>query len=56
MGLWQVGADGSNSHYKWRLIHTDPDDDKFVDCVIVSNATYIITNDGHFGISRKLPP
>jgi uncharacterized protein len=34
--------------YKWQLIEFDPDDNKFVDVAIVSNADYIITNDRHF--------
>lgn len=36
--------------YFWRLIHTDHDDDKFVDCAVACNADYIITEDKHFKI------
>jgi len=35
-------------YYKWQLIFTDPDDNKFVDCAISANANYIVTNDKHF--------
>ena len=34
----------------WRLIHTDHDDDKFVDCAVACNADYIITEDKHFHV------
>ncbi len=36
------------AYFKWQLIFTDPDDNKFVDVAISSNADYIITNDKHF--------
>lgn len=35
-------------YFKWQLIYTDPDDNKFVDVAISANADYIITNDKHF--------
>lgn len=41
--------------YNWRLIEADHDDDKFVDCAIASNADFIVTNDNHFNILKKLP-
>ncbi len=34
--------------FRFNLIKSDPDDNKFVDCAIVSNAEMIITNDKHF--------
>ena len=34
----------------WRLIHTDYDDNKFVDCAVACNADYIITEDKHFNV------
>jgi putative PIN family toxin of toxin-antitoxin system len=34
--------------YRFDLIKNDPDDNKFVDCAIVSNAKYIVSNDKHF--------
>jgi putative PIN family toxin of toxin-antitoxin system len=41
--------------YKWQLIEEDPDDNKFVDVAIASNADFIITNDKHFKVLRNIP-
>jgi predicted nucleic acid-binding protein len=41
-------------YYKWNLISTDPDDNKFVDCALNAGADYIVTNDKHFKILRKI--
>jgi putative PIN family toxin of toxin-antitoxin system len=38
----------SEIYYRWSLIKTDEDDNKFVDCAITSNAHFIVTNDKHF--------
>jgi uncharacterized protein len=35
-------------YFKWMLIKSDPDDNKFVDCAIASGAHFIVTNDSHF--------
>ena len=45
-------------YYRWRLIFTDPDDNKFVDCALNAGADYIVTNDRHFNILKKIefPP
>jgi uncharacterized protein len=43
------------SYYKWQLIEQDPDDNKFVDVAITSNADYIITNDKHFNVLENIP-
>lgn len=40
--------------YFWRLIYTDHDDDKFVDCAVACNADYIITEDKHFKVLSKV--
>ena len=37
-----------NPTYRFNLITTDPDDNKFVDCAIIAGATYIVSNDHHF--------
>ncbi|WP_375417753.1 putative toxin-antitoxin system toxin component, PIN family [uncultured Hymenobacter sp.] len=37
------------TYYKWRLPFADPDDQKFVDCYVASNADYLVSNDRHFG-------
>jgi len=39
-------------HFKWDLIVTDPDDNKFVDCALNVGADYIVTNDRHFNVLR----
>ena len=35
-------------YYHFELITADHDDNKFVDCAIAANATYIVSNDKHF--------
>lgn len=35
-------------YYRWGLIHSDADDNKFVDLAVASNADYLVTNDSHF--------
>ncbi len=37
-------------YYKWQLITKDPDDNKYVDCAIATNAHYIISDDKHFKV------
>ena len=34
--------------FRFNVISTDPDDNKFVDCAIVANADFVITNDTDF--------
>jgi len=41
-------------YYKWQLITTDPDDNKFVDCAVSANANIIVTNDKHFSVLKKI--
>jgi putative PIN family toxin of toxin-antitoxin system len=41
-------------HYFFRLIPQDQDDEKFVDCAIAAGATYIVTNDKHFNVLKKI--
>ena len=36
-----------NRYFAWRIIETDPDDNKFVDCAIAAQAQYIVTGDRH---------
>ena len=40
-------------YYKWLAIPNDPDDDKFVDCAVLANADYLVTNDLHFNLAKK---
>lgn len=41
-------------YYHFNLITVDPDDNKFVDCAIAANARYIVTNDHHYDVLRKI--
>lgn len=43
------------SHFKFRLIEADPDDNKFVDCAVSCGADYIVTEDAHFRCLCQLP-
>jgi len=40
--------------FRFNLITTDYDDNKFVDCAIAANANYIISQDTHFDILKKI--
>ena len=40
--------------FKWNLITTDPDDNKFVDCALNAGADYLVTNDKHFNILKEI--
>jgi len=37
-----------DAQFRFGLIKSDPDDNKFVDCAIVANASYVVTDDSHF--------
>lgn len=36
------------TYFKFDYITSDPDDNKFVNCAIAANASFIVTNDNHF--------
>lgn len=40
-------------YYNFNLIKSDPDDNKFVDCAVVANAKFIVTEDHHFHILKQ---
>lgn len=40
--------------YAFHLIDADEDDNKFVDCAIIGNAKYIVTQDHHFNILKQI--
>ena len=40
--------------YKWLLIDTDPDDNKYCDCAIAGKANYIVTEDKHFNVLKTI--
>jgi len=44
--------------FKWGLIASDPDDNKFADLAISANASYLVSNDRHFQILKTVdfPP
>jgi len=44
-----------NPHFRMRLITTDPDDNKFVDCAFAANADYLVSEDNHFNILNQIP-
>lgn len=41
-------------HYRFHLITSDQDDNKFVDCAITANAEYIVTEDHHFNELKNI--
>ena len=43
-----------NPYYRFGLITADPDDNKFVDCAIIANADYIVSQDTHFDILKTI--
>jgi predicted nucleic acid-binding protein len=40
--------------FRFHLIESDPDDNKFVDCAICSDAEAIVTSDRHFHILKRI--
>ncbi len=40
--------------FRFRLITEDPDDNKFVDCAIISGATYIVSDDRHYNVLKTI--
>lgn len=41
-------------YYKWQLIDTDPDDNKYSDCFIAGEASFLVTEDKHFSILKNI--
>jgi uncharacterized protein len=42
-------------YFRWNLIENDPDDNKFVDCAITSNANFLVSEDRHFNVLARIP-
>lgn len=42
-------------YFNFGLITEDPDDNKFVDCAIIANADYIVSDDTHFRVLSQTP-
>ena len=40
--------------FNWHLISEDPDDNKFIDCYLASDAEYLVSNDHHFSKIREI--
>ena len=45
----------SEPFIRWKLITSDPKDDKFADLAISSNVNYLVTNDRDFDVLKKVP-
>jgi uncharacterized protein len=43
------------TYYKWHLIDTDAEDNKYCDCAIAGRADYIVTEDNHFNVLKIIP-
>lgn len=44
-----------DASYHWHLISADADDNKFVDCAVVANADFIVSEDKHFRALKSVP-
>lgn len=42
-------------YYRWELITSDADDNKFVDCAVAGRADFLVTHDKHFKILEDVP-
>jgi uncharacterized protein len=45
----------SEPFIRWNLITGDPEDNKFADLAISSNAHYLVTNDHHYDVLKETP-
>lgn len=45
-------------YFKWSIITKDADDNKFVDCALNGRANFLVTDDRHYNILKKIgfPP
>lgn len=41
-------------YYRWNLIKSDKDDNKFADCAVAGNADYLVSNDHHFNVLETI--
>ena len=44
-----------DAQFRFNLITSDFDDNKFVDCAIAANADYIVSEDSHFNVLKSIP-
>ena len=40
--------------FEWGFMHNDEDDNKYVDCALVSNADHLVSEDRHFNILKDI--
>jgi uncharacterized protein len=45
----------STRYFEWNVIAKDPDDNKFFDCAVAANADFIVSEDRHFNILKRVP-
>ena len=50
----QINVERISPIYRWLLIKDDPDDDKFVDCAVAANTQFVVSEDNHFKVLRKI--
>ena len=41
-------------YFRFDLIKSDPDDNKFVDCAVAANAKFLVTHDRHFQVLKDI--
>ncbi|WP_018622010.1 putative toxin-antitoxin system toxin component, PIN family [Spirosoma luteum] len=41
--------------YRWQLIESDPEDNKFADLALSVNADYVVSEDNDFNVFKSLP-
>lgn len=41
--------------YRWNLITADADDNKYTDCAIAANARFVVSDDAHFKVLKRIP-
>ena len=48
------GTNYITQFFRWNLLPNNNDDNKFVDCSIASNSKFIVTNDNHFNVLKRI--
>jgi predicted nucleic acid-binding protein len=43
-----------NTYFKWQLIEADAEDNKYTDCALAGQADWLVTEDNHFNILKKI--
>ena len=41
-------------YFEWNVIESDPDDNKFFDCAVAASADFIVSEDKHFRILKRI--